>query len=164
MRRLTLAVLSLAFLAACQPATMELTDADRAAIADEVTAIHTQFWNAWEAVDVERGMSYFRTDPDPVWAWNGETRYGVDNLGAWFGAALDPVERQEITFADRRVVVLGWDVAYVMERGSFSAFDGAGVEVMSGLFAASVAWVRSNGDWKVAGGHESVPVPEPESM
>jgi len=50
-----------------------------------------------------------------------------------------------------------------MERVSFSAFDGAGVEALSGRFAASVVWVRSNGEWKVTGGHESFPVPAPEA-
>ncbi len=163
MRRMILPLMLFVF-AACQPAAMELTDAEKAAIADEVTAIHTQFWSEWEGLNVEGGMSFFRTDPEPVWAWNGEVRSGVENLTAWFGAALADLARQEITFDDRQVVVLEQDVAYVMESGSFSAFDDEGVEVMGGMFAASVVWVRSNGEWKVAGGHESVPVPEPESM
>jgi ketosteroid isomerase-like protein len=161
MRRMILPLMLFAFVA-CQPAAMELTDDERATIAQEVTAIHTEFWSVWEEVDIERGMSYYRTDPDPVWAWNGEIRSGVDNLGAWFGGTLAGLARQEITFDDRQVVVLDRDIAYVIERGSFSAFDPEGVEMMAGQFAASVVWVRGSGEWKIAGGHESVPVPAPE--
>jgi hypothetical protein len=38
--------LMLLVVVACQPATVELTDAEKAAIAEEVTAIHDQMWEA----------------------------------------------------------------------------------------------------------------------
>ena len=157
MRRMILPLML--FVVACQPATTELTDAEKATIAEEVTAVHTEFWNAFEKLDLGRGMSYYRTDPDPVWALNGVVRSGVDNISEWFRGVLAGLARQEITFDDRQVVVLGRDAAYVMDRGSFSAFDADGerVEAMSPRFAASVVWVRTDGGWKVAGGHESTP-------
>jgi len=41
--------------AACQPAAMELTNAERATIADEVNAINAGFWDAWRDADFGRG-------------------------------------------------------------------------------------------------------------
>ena len=161
MRRMILPLMLLLAIA-CQPATMELTDAERATIADEVTAIQTQFWNDWEAVNFDAAMAYYRTNPDPVWAWMGEVRSGVEDLTALFRGILEGLARQELTVDDRQVVVLGQDAAYVIDRISFSAFDAEGAEAMSGRFVASVVWVRSNGEWKVAGGHESIPLPEVE--
>ena len=63
MRRLALTVLSLAFLAACQPATTELTEEQKAEIAAEVNAINAGFWDAWRATDFDQGMSYYYNSP-----------------------------------------------------------------------------------------------------
>jgi len=164
MRNQLLALTCLGGILACQPAAVELTEAERTAIADEVATIHTEFWDAWMAVDIERGMAFYRSAPDPVWAWNGEVRSGFENLRAWFTAGLEAVHHQNISFDDRMVTVLDRNVVYVMERGSFVGFDAAGAQLASGQFAASVVWVRSDGEWKVSGGHESMPVPEPEAM
>ena len=161
MRSQLLALTCLAGLLACQPAGGALTDADRTTIADEVTRIDTEFWDAWMAMDIPLGMSFYRGTPDPVWAWNGEVRSGLENLRTWFTEALRGVHHQTITFADRKVTVLDRDVVYVMEQGSFVGFDTAGTQLGSGQFAVSVVWVRSDGGWKVAGGHESIRPPEP---
>ena len=57
MRRLAVAALSLAFLAACQPATIELTEEQRAEIAAEVEALHAASWDAWRAADLDQATS-----------------------------------------------------------------------------------------------------------
>jgi len=58
MRRLTLSVLSLAMLAACQPATTELTEEQKAEIETTVKQIATENWRAWLAQeDVNQVMS-----------------------------------------------------------------------------------------------------------
>ena len=164
MRCQLLALACLGGLLACQPAGGALTDAERTAIADEVTRLDTEFWDAWMTMDIERGMSFYRGDPAPVWAWDGEVRSGLETLRAWFIAGLEGVHHQTITFDERQVTVLDRNVAYMMERGSFIGFGAAGVELGSGQFAVSSVWVRSDGEWKVAGGHESLPSSEPEGM
>jgi hypothetical protein len=51
MRRLTLSVLSLAFLAACQPTTAELTEEQKAAITDSVTQLSAEMQSAFDNKD-----------------------------------------------------------------------------------------------------------------
>jgi len=158
MRRLALAVPFLALLAACQPATTELTEEQKAEIAAEVTAIHDEMWDAWP--DLAQGMSFFDSAPDVGWGWDGEVRFGSDNIGAWFEPTIASFDRFEITFDERRTVVLSQDVVCVTERGVSTAYDSTGSILGSGPLAATVVWVRRNGEWKIAAGHESTPVPE----
>ena len=58
------AAFALTVLAACQPATTELTDQQKAEIAAEVELRHDQYWDAWRVVDRDRGMSFFRNSPE----------------------------------------------------------------------------------------------------
>jgi uncharacterized protein (TIGR02246 family) len=149
--------------AACQvDVTVELTDAEKDAMTEEVTSLHEQMWGEWRQVNLDAGIAYFRSDA--VWGLMGDTRSGADNIKTWFEPMLAGVARQEIVFDDRQVLVVNRDVVYVMERGSYTAFDGDDAAVGGGPFAASVLWVRSDGEWRVVGGHESFPAPAPESM
>ena len=162
MHRLALAALSLAILAACQPATIELTEEQKTEIADEVNDVHVAMWDAWRAADLDRGMSFFDTSPDLGWGFAGEMRFRIDNITAWFRPMLAGVERQDITFDERRTVVLSDDVVCVMERGTYTAFDSAGATLGSSPLAATVVWTRRDGEWKIVAGHESTPAPETE--
>jgi len=155
MRRLVLAVLSLAFLAACQAATTELTEEQKAEIAAEVNATLDAAWDAWPNLD--QGMSYFDSSPDVGWGWSGDIRFGRDNIAAWFEPAIADFDRYEFTVDQRRTVVLSEDVVCVTERGEFAAYDSTGSILGSGPLAATFVWVRRNGEWKIAAGHESFP-------
>jgi len=62
MRRLTLSVLSLAVLAACQPATTELTEEQRSAIADTARQIQLEHYAAAERLDVAAVANNFTED------------------------------------------------------------------------------------------------------
>ena len=161
MRRLTLSVLSLAFLAtACQPATTELTDEHRAALADSVLAMQSESWEPWLVADVDAGMQSLLNSPDVGWGWNGDMRYGHDTIAEWFRRALEGVASQEFTSADRRAVVLAPDVVCVMESGTIAMTDTAGVTSPPTAFAFTAIWVRRDGEWKIHLGHESSAVPE----
>jgi len=156
MRRLAFVALSLAFLAtACQPATTELTEEQKAALADSVSAMHAEMWQPWLAVDLDQGMSYFLNSPDVGWGWDGEIRYGHDNIEAWFRPIVDGLSSQEVTVADRRTVVLARDVVCVMEHGTMVPTDTAGVTLAPNPFAMTTIWVRRDGEWKIHLGHES---------
>jgi uncharacterized protein (TIGR02246 family) len=149
----------LALLAACQPATSELTDQQKAALADSVSSLHAEMWQPWLAADIDQGMSYFLNSPDLGWAWDGEVRYGYDNIDAWFRPIMAGVTSQEFTVADRRTVVLARDVVCVMEHGTITATDTAGVTGPAMPFALTTIWVRQDGEWKVNLAHESTPAP-----
>jgi uncharacterized protein (TIGR02246 family) len=159
-RRLTLSVLSLAFLAACQPATTELTEEQKAALADSAIAVNTEAWQPWLAADVDQRMQSLLNSPDVGWAWNGEIRFGHANIAAWFRPFLDGVASQEFTVTERRAVVLSRDVVCVMESGTIAATDTAGVTFPPSAFAFTAIWVRREGEWKIHLGHESSRAPE----
>ena len=170
MRRIILVVLGLVFLAAAaiglwmtnrttaQPTTAELTVEQKATIVAEVTAIHDAMWDAWP--DLAQGMSFFDSSPDVGWGWDGNVRFGSENIAAWFEPTIADFDRFDVTFPERRAVVLSRDVVCVTESGEFTAYDSAGSILASGPLAATAVWVRRNGEWKIAAGHESTPVPE----
>ncbi len=158
--RLFATVAAVAVLAACQPTSPELTEEQKAALADSVVAIHIESWQPWLAADLDRGMPYFLNSPDLGWGWNGEIRYGYANIDAWFRPLMDGLASQEFTVADRRVVVLARDVVCVMEHGTIAATDTAGVTLPASPFAMTAIWVRRDGEWKIHLGHESTQTPE----
>ena len=54
MRTLAVAVSAAASLtAACAPPAAELTDAERSAIVEEITAVLDSFWDSWRAADYD---------------------------------------------------------------------------------------------------------------
>ena len=76
MRRFVFAAFAVTVFAACQPASTELTDYQKAEIAAEVELLHGQFWDAWRAADVDRGLSYYPNTPEAAYATEGELFYG----------------------------------------------------------------------------------------
>ena len=161
MRRLVFAVLSLAFLAtACQPATTEMTEEQKAEIAAEVNAINADYWDAWSAADFDRGMSYFHNSPETVWGYAGNLDIGWDAIYAAYSPMFEAIASQAVTFTESRMTVVAPDVVCINELGSVVATDTAGVAGPEVNFALLAVWVRRGGEWKVLFGHESVPVPE----
>ncbi|NIM49589.1 MAG: DUF4440 domain-containing protein [Gemmatimonadales bacterium] len=148
--------------AGCQPATVELTDAERAAIADSVNAINAEAWDAWREVDLDRALSYFHDSPDYWFALEGQVLRGYAEADSFWRGSFATANRIDITISDSRTMVLTADVVSVLEQGVFSVTDSAGVTSPETAFALSTTWVRRDGEWKVLYGHESWL--EPESM
>ena len=161
MRRMILPLMLLAAVA-CQPATMELTDDDKAVIADEVNAINAEFWEVWRAADFDRGVSYFDS-ADFVFAYEGAVDYGLATFDAKWRPMYANVASQTITLTDSRTIVLAPDVVCIMEVGTFTATDTLGVISPEGSFAMMSIWMRRDGEWKIHLAHESLPTPEAES-
>ncbi len=164
MRRLTLSVLSLAFLAACQPAATELTEEQKAEIAAEVEAIHAASWDAWRAVDLDRALSYWHSSSEVWWAEQGQITHGYAETESHFREATGGVSRFNITISDSRTLVLAADAVALLQEGIFSVTDSAGMTSPEQPFVMSATWVRRDGEWKVLYGHESYPLPETEQM
>jgi hypothetical protein len=147
MRRIVLAAFALTVLAACQPATTELTHQQRGEIAAEVELLHGQLWDAWREVDVDRAMSYYRNSPDFVWADNGELMNGWTPI--YEGLQTFNAERQAITFNESKTMVLGPNVVQFVEQGTYSVTDTTGATRPEVEIAASTLWVLRDGEWKV---------------
>jgi hypothetical protein len=73
---------------------------------------------------------------------------------------FEGVASQEMMFAETHAVVLAPDVVCVMAQGTFAFVDEAGVAGPESPFALTMVYVRRDGEWKVALGHESLPTPE----
>jgi ketosteroid isomerase-like protein len=146
MRRLTLAAVSLAFLAtACQPATTELTDDQKAEIEQAVTQAYEGWWNAWAALEnIDDYMGYFDDwSVSPLSGWESS-----DALRSGSLEFFDEHRSWEIELGESRVLVLGPDVA---------ALEGTAVSVVtdtSGTAAEwtqrlTTVWVLRDSQWKM---------------
>ncbi|NIM49711.1 MAG: SgcJ/EcaC family oxidoreductase [Gemmatimonadales bacterium] len=146
--------------AACQPATTELTEDQKAEIAGTVSAIHAEHRNAWRDADIDRGMSYFHDDPDVQFALEGAVMHGSGTIRDALEPIFEGVASQEITIAESQTVVLAPGVVCVMDQGTFAYVDTAGVTGPETAFAFTAVYVRRGGEWKVLLAHESLPTPE----
>ncbi len=161
MRRLTLAALSLAFMAtACQPATTELTEEQKAEIAAEVNAINAEFWDVWRAADFDRAMSYYHNSPDLAFAMEAVVDYGYAEIDAKYRPGFASVASQTLTVTHSRTTVLAPDVVCIMETARMSQTDTAGVTGPETDVALTNIWMLRDGEWKIHISHESLPTPE----
>jgi len=158
MRRMTLPLML--FVVACQPATIELTDAEKAAIADTVNALQAESWDAWRSADLDRALSYMHDSPDFWFALQGQALRGYDESDSFWRDGFGTASRLDITISDSRTMVLAADIVAVFEQGAFSVTDAEGMTSPEQPFVMSATWVRRHGEWGVLYGHESWPVPE----
>ncbi len=161
MRRLAFVALSLAFLAtACQPATTELTEEQKAAIAAEVNAINAELLDAMNEVDADRVMSYYLNSPELVEAFAGHLVVGFAALDDLAQRVFAMVASQAITVTESRTTVLAPDVVCVVLQMTGTFTDTSGVTVPEIAGASTLIWVRRNGEWKVHFAHSSTSAPE----
>lgn len=163
MRRTVLPLMLFVF-AACQPATMELTEEQKAAIADTVNAANAEAWDAWREADLDRALSYLHDSPDLGFALEGQVFRGYAEADSYWRGGFATAEHMDITISDLRTIVLTADVVWLVQRGIFSVTDSAGLTSPETEFALTTTWVRRDGEWKILLGHESFPASESESM
>ena len=152
MRRLAFAALSLAFLAtACQPATTELTEEQKAAIADTVNQLHASLTDALNARDADRFFASYSDDM----LWGGAYGFGTravveDAVRAGMESSTDA--EWDISWYDTAVKVLGPDTAVFW--GSY----GGGDERTH----TTLVYARVDGEWKMVHAHASPAESPPE--
>jgi len=140
----------------CDPPASEFTDAMKAEIAAEVDATALEWWDAWRAVDYDRGMTYFEDAPEAAWTWDEGNLYTVAGMNAeWEGAWGADWERQQIDFTDSRTIVLAPDIAYTIRQFTAVVTDTSGAMLPQTSGVETLVWVKRNGEWKVLLGHES---------
>ncbi len=155
MRRLTLPLLLLAF-TACQPATVALTDDQRAAIAAEIDSLTNEWWAAWEVFDFDRGLSLMHDAPEMVWTGAGtRTVYSPAEGREVWEPGVAGLRRQVLEFMNARTVVLAPDIVWTLREGNSSAIDTTGAVVFEGQFIETAVWVKRDGEWKILLGHDN---------
>ncbi len=160
MRCLTLAVLSLAFLVACQAATTELTEEQQAEIVAEVNAANAEFWSAAAEVDFDRLMAQLHNSPETVWGFGGELDHGWDAIYAKYSPLFESLASQTMTITESQTTVVTPDVVCINEVATGFGTDTAGVAGPETTYAILTVWVRRGGEWKALFGHESVLAPD----
>ena len=160
MRRIVFSAFAVIVFSACQSATTELTEEMKAEIAAEVELLHGQFWDAWRAADVDRGLSYYPDIPEAAYATEGDLFFGpseMENQARSWGADL---ASQTITFTESHTTVLSSNIVCINARATYSQTDNAGATAPERVFAGTYVWVLHNDEWKVQFSHESGPYPE----
>jgi hypothetical protein len=159
MRRMIL-TLMLLFVVACQPATMELTEEQKAEIAQELTRLYDESVPIFNQLDQEGWLAYFRNSEALTIAVHGGfySSYSalVDTVRAHWGA---PLASGEIDWGDLHIQVLAPNVAVVTSVFDYTTIDTAGVATpYSGTFTA--VWAEQDGNWKIVNMAETFPAPE----
>jgi uncharacterized protein (TIGR02246 family) len=157
MRRLTLSVLSLTFLAACQPAAIELTEEEKAGIAAEVDAVASDWWSAWTAVDFDRGMSFYEDATETAWAGDGQVHYSITGIEGHYRPFFAGLQRQNVNVIGSQTIVLAPDIVYTIRNTAIVAVDTAGTPGPETRYVETIVWVKRNTEWKVLLGHGSTP-------
>ncbi len=145
MRRIVVAAFALTVLAACQPATNELTEAQTEQIEHAVIQAYEGYWNAWAALEsVDDYMAYYHgwaASPLAGWVSAEAVRTGAEEYFASFTS-------WDVAFTETRVLTLGPDVAAVEGTTESVVTDSSGTAEVWTQKATSV-WILRDGRWKI---------------
>jgi len=159
MRRGTIAALAAAALVvACQPAA--LTDADRAAIEEEITQLYAEHTAAINAGDAEAWLAYFEPGDDFRMAYHGELM-DWSAMEATTAESFEGLSDIQFSWLGNHVHVLSRDVVIVTSLWHWSSVDADGVAGEGGG-TWTVVLVKKDGAWKIVNASETFPQPEVE--
>lgn len=155
MRLVLLAALGMTALAACQPATTEFTDEQKAEIAAEVDLLHNQLWDALRSPDFDRISQFWHHTPDVIFAADGAAIFGYATIDSVFRPVVANWASQELVETEYHTVVLSPDVVYTMWVGTDAVTLSSGETNPATPVIDTFVWTRRNGEWKVLLAHES---------
>ena len=150
-----LAVLAVACQSNAEPSDTPMSEEQRAAIADTVTALTRAVVDGGSAVDADATFQRFATG-DEAAHLNMGVRYTRDSLVAMYRSIFGTLERQQVELGAPTVTVLGPDAAVLSTAGSFTATPKTGAPLAS-PFAWTLVWVRRAGAWSLVHSHQSTP-------
>jgi uncharacterized protein (TIGR02246 family) len=154
MRLTTLTVVALALSGACQPTTPDLTEEQKATLADSIAAEVSGFWDAWAASDVDQGMSFVADDATAV-TFDGRILSGKATIDSTWRPMFDNVASQVIDFDETHITVFSSRLVCVQQRGTFTVTDMSGSVGLPIPFAYTSVWTRRDGQWQMVAGHRS---------
>ena len=158
MSRLTLSVLSLAFLAACQPATTELTEEQKTEIAEAVTQVNADYWAAWARMeDFDEYAGYYSDHSGhfPLVGFESLEAHRSSVMEVWGGLRTWEIQQMELG-----VLVLGPDEAFLGGSAVSLLTDTTGASVEWAQNFATV-WVGEDAEWKLVAAPVFTEVREP---
>ncbi|MDH3292258.1 MAG: hypothetical protein OEO20_15165 [Gemmatimonadota bacterium] len=145
MRRIVFAAFALTVAAACQPATTDLTEAQRAEIVAAVSQVATDNWRAWLAQeDVDEVLSV-----SSDWAgtpWSGTS--SLDQMRSDMGLHWDRWDYDQDVEYDWDVWVLAPNVAAAKMTTDYVRTDVSGT-VQEWTVNWATVWVLEDGAWKM---------------
>ena len=157
MRRMILPLMLFVFVA-CQPATMEFTYEQRAAIHDTVTQLADEIVEAFRARDIDRYMAPHASEF--VFVENGVIGADRDSMmNAWGNLFATFQEITTVDWIDVYVDVLGPDAAVFTGSFDWTGVDTAGSQIAANGVWTTI-WTRGDEGWKIIHGHESFAMPE----
>lgn len=159
MRRFVFAVFALTFFVACQPTATELSEEQEAEIVATIDSLTNEWWDAWNALDIERGMSFIHDDPRMTWTAGGNAVYSVSEATEVWGQSLAGLERQVHEVTNARTVVLAPNIVWTLREFDFQVIDTTGTVVMEGQSIETAVWVEIDGEWKLLVGHDDNATP-----
>ena len=160
MRRFVFTAFALTVLTACQPATLELTEERKAEIAAEVELLHGQFWDAWRAADVDRGLSFYDNSPELTVLRDVQLIKGFSANRDRLHAGFADISSQTITITESNTTVLAPNVVCIAGTSMISGTDTSGTSWPASPFEFTAIWALRDGEWKIRFAHGSAPTPD----
>jgi hypothetical protein len=151
MRRFVISAFAVSVLAACQPATTELTDELKSEIEAAVRTAAEDLWAGASEADMEHVLSHWRQQ-DGFCLMNANLRMCPEVLEA-YRAAWNPdrevrLERQEADGVELWVVALSPTVALMARKSVETRGYYTNGEVTRASFANFAIFVLEDGEWK----------------
>jgi ketosteroid isomerase-like protein len=142
---------------ACQPASTELTEGQRAAIKDTIEQVMSEIADAARALDADRIRAVYAESPVSV--INGVIIEDFDARFELTRQFLRSLRSLEGSFRNVHLEVLASDAVVVTRNDDLSWIDTTGTAgelhtAWTGVFR------RIDGEWRVIFSHESWPAPE----
>jgi hypothetical protein len=153
MRRLAFAVLSLTVLVACQPATTELTDAEKVAIADEFRQFRMDLYASNERNDVESTLNAVSEDVALI---TQGIRLSYADFATAARDAFGSLQAQTVNVQDMQIDVLAAGALVNTDAIVTVTTDTSGNTVEQTHLHTEV-WVKRDGRWVMTHGHKSNP-------
>ena len=164
MRRLVLSAVSLAFLAACQPATTELTEEQKAAIEQEVRDLDDDLIAFAGNAETEGFLSLFEQSEDLTFAMYGAVH---NSWSTWDGivkrgfARIAEAEVERCEWSNRHYQVLAPTVAVFTAVVRCFGPTAAGSPTLVD-HTWSAVWAYPEGQWRIVNFAETYRRTEPE--
>ena len=152
--RLAGAALALSALA-CQPKPAAFNPEDPAVKAQIDAAVRQSMAGA-AAVDAEKALAVSTKDKDFTFVTGDVMLVGYEEILSRFKETYSTLEKQHTEITTSRVRLLSPDVALVTAVGEGTYTDKAGFTSEPVGLGATLVFVRTNGEWRVAHFHQSV--------
>jgi len=163
MHRLTLSVLCLVFLAACQPATTELTEEQKAEIVGELRALVEGSKAAIVALDPDRLLRDYEDSEEFTFTIYGDVHRSFSDWSDLVRSAFAQMGSMEgCEHSDEAIQVLALDIAVVTGDLTCSGTASAGGPFLIDHTFTAVL-VKRNDQWKIVNLSETYPQAETSS-